>query len=1230
LSSQKELWLSTRRWVKSVLSAKRIIVPEFYTFQKDEDGRIYTDEWIDCNAVKHIYTKDDYIALTISVNESRIKGQDTECAVPNADDTNFVTANGLLVVSGERVHFTGDGSDVTGLGAIVSPDYNHNERVVKSEHDCNTVDNDPGNKKPDGCGKVGNDHKQLCFDEQKHGFCGDKNIINVDELPESNFGKDEIVFIYPFVGGQMLDSAGNNLDLGENAKENISEDMLLELQRSNCRSNKHSRRSSIQFRENYCNCLCREAYLNDDITSFWLLWILRREHPNFSCIYPLESHFFSSMSDEVSCIGNCVEKYLHLDFKRLNYILLPINENKHWSLCIIINPGLVTKYSPQERSNPDFETESFLVILDSLTYHDPDKIARLVRRWLNDLWKQRYGAGDIDFFDEITIPMLKPSVSQQDNSYDCGLFVCKYALAFYQMDKPLSRQVTENLESQMSFQFPYDSNAMAIFRDNVSLLLQKIRWIYSHHRGESSDADSIIVNSNLPNDMENGSSPNRSTSLDNNTNLAIEGNVPSEQNMIDDMDIITFEQSATEVALACTGSIQPELNRNSSDLLKNCTEGNMTREDNGVLEQMVTKVSSVNSNISGNGGKSFMPFRGKQLRPRDDKGKNVLKSDTENEWTSKNDETTESDAELTDSEDSRSGVEPGGGKLRGKRLGKLLRLSYESELVLSDDEKDRFVKQRIRRRKSKRKKASSNVVILPEGDDPICADCESEVRNGQKCYKCEKPLHAACGFTVKDKINLPVRVCPGCHGDEKRYRNTKMNDYFILNHGRVEPEEDKEKDVPLIERKSFNNVLKQIVEMRLDLGQKSSMYCGKTAKGKVLRVPSNLVEENLLFYFEKELQGVKSTSSKKDSWYTLSSEVRKFIGLHARCLSVEFLRDTLELCESTEWKFMKLRCYSSKLPKNYRLVDLRPNIPHLDIVYVCLSNDIDNWSETVEFVPLYFLEKWRLGSPKEFEQTMKKAQRKVNEWFQLESGVCRGSPFVVDMPDMPRSHRVQPYGEFSCVFNSLVNALNYINDFDGRDVVLSKLRASMDFDEYGDLAKNRMKFAMRVMNVDVKGYDSRIMKHFDILGDQSYWPTLCILEGSDGGVNHAVTVVENFIFDSNNHTAIPLTRENLDFCCLSDFSLDVKFHRVHFACRFTRHQAHSQYVLRSSMKYQLAISSMMQCFTHVEDVLASESIQRVSQMLNPGVDVMGMVRDVLNRKPHGYQLRLLRDWMSCY
>jgi len=65
-------------------------------------------------------------------------------AVPNVDDTNFVTSNGSLVVSGERFHFTGDGSDDTGLGAIVSSDYSRNERVVKPDLDSYTVDNDPG------------------------------------------------------------------------------------------------------------------------------------------------------------------------------------------------------------------------------------------------------------------------------------------------------------------------------------------------------------------------------------------------------------------------------------------------------------------------------------------------------------------------------------------------------------------------------------------------------------------------------------------------------------------------------------------------------------------------------------------------------------------------------------------------------------------------------------------------------------------------------------------------------------------------------------------------------------------------------------------------------------------------------------------------------------------------------------------------------------------------------
>ena len=49
-----------------------------------------------------------------------------------------------------------------------------------------------------------------------------------------------------------------------------------------------------------------------------------------------------------------------------------------------------------------------------------------------------------------------------------------------------------------------------------------------------------------------------------------------------------------------------------------------------------------------------------------------------------------------------------------------------------------------------------------------------------------------------------------------------------------------------------------------------------------------------------------------------------------------------------------------------------------------------------------------------------------------------------------------------------------------------------------------------------------------------------VLEGSDGEVNHAIGIFNNWIFDSNENVAIPLCQEGLNYC-VSDCETDVKF-----------------------------------------------------------------------------------------
>jgi hypothetical protein len=66
------------------------------------------------------------------------------------------------------------------------------------------------------------------------------------------------------------------------------------------------------------------------------------------------------------------------------------------------------------------------------------------------------------------------------------------------------------------------------------------------------------------------------------------------------------------------------------------------------------------------------------------------------------------------------------------------------------------------------------------------------------------------------------------------------------------------------------------------------------------------------------------------------------------------------------------------------------------------------------------------------------------------------------------------------------------------------------------------------------------------------WPTLCVLKGSDGSINHAVAIVEEYIFDSNNLYAMPLTTASLDWCCSGEGE-EVQFVKLIFAYCFYRH-----------------------------------------------------------------------------
>jgi hypothetical protein len=220
---------------------------------------------------------------------------------------------------------------------------------------------------------------------------------------------------------------------------------------------------------------------------------------------------------------------------------------------------------------------------------------------------------------------------------------------------------------------------------------------------------------------------------------------------------------------------------------------------------------------------------------------------------------------------------------------------------------------------------------------------------------------------------------------------------------------------------------------------------------------------------------------------------------------------------------------------------------------------------------------------------------------------------------LPNSYRVQPQGQYSNVFNTLANALHYINDHEGRDKVLDHLQASLNYEEYEKTSKTQLGYAAHVMNKEVKGYNIKSYNNFDILLDRSIWPTLCMLKGSETGVYHAVTVVENYIFDSNNPTAIHLTKENLDNLCKAEYDSSITFIKVQQAYRFIKNNPNTHYFLRTTMKYRYALNAMIQCFTHLDNTNVVQSIIQHDPETMIGKDILGIVKNILMTKKHGFQ-----------
>ena len=594
-----------------------------------------------------------------------------------------------------------------------------------------------------------------------------------------------------------------------------------------------------------------------------------------------------------------------------------------------------------------------------------------------------------------------------------------------------------------------------------------------------------------------------------------------------------------------------------------------------------------------------------------------------------------------------------------------------STAVVEEKENDRISKSRgtlrrlTKRTEQRKSKKTTQVVYIPT--DPLpCTNCTFGIANEESCSKCSRPLHKACGFRELDN-EVILFLCKLCAAGKKRYRQTFLTDANISNNWWSRKQykkkvrdisdltEDEQQEIERKEQEKlakvatfFNAWLATVDEMQCKLINDNFCYYARNSKKKSKYDEHPLIDEfvtETLFQFFpnelKELQKqatlVKEKKGKGKLWYTLPADLLEFVQSHGRCYSNEEVFDEYHKCELSEWVYIKYNC---NVAGAKHIVDQQLHYDKDTCAYFSFTNDRQEGPQ-VKFVPLYYLRVWTLncnyglanGQENEVTNIVEQAKAFRNQWVEIPQGAFKRKHVDMDKTNgnEPKNYRVQPFGERSCVFNSLLNALHYINDYQGRDLLLDHLPTSLNYQKMKVVSHGRPAFAAKIINNHVTGYKIKYFDEIDILKNRSMWPTLCVLKSSDNSASHAVTVVENYIFDSNLSHALELNKKNLDWCC-SDYNCEETFQGVHSAYRFEKIKPRSEYVLRHHNKRLFAINSIIRAMIHLpeglKDNIALEELEKMRATMEPNQCIISTVREKLKAKPLGYRpvsLKCLND-----
>uniref|UniRef100_A0A5B6Z6E4 Putative ubiquitin-like-specific protease 2B isoform X2 n=1 Tax=Davidia involucrata TaxID=16924 RepID=A0A5B6Z6E4_DAVIN len=189
-----------------------------------------------------------------------------------------------------------------------------------------------------------------------------------------------------------------------------------------------------------------DTFINDTIIDFYIKYLKNKIQPEERHrLHFFNSFFFRKLADldkdpssafEGRAAFQRVRKWTRkVNLFEKDYVFIPVNFNYHWSLIVICHPGEVAEFQ-------DEDVEKSLKVpcilhMDSIKGSHTG-LKDLVQSYLWEEWKERQKETDEDISSRfLNLRFVPLELPQQQNSFDCGLFLLHYVERFLE-DAPVN------------------------------------------------------------------------------------------------------------------------------------------------------------------------------------------------------------------------------------------------------------------------------------------------------------------------------------------------------------------------------------------------------------------------------------------------------------------------------------------------------------------------------------------------------------------------------------------------------------------------------------------------------------------------------------------------------------------------------------------------------------------------------------------------------------------------